>query len=332
MASNGLNMNAINAAYARSYGSGAPAVNRNAPPPAINMAPINAAYAHSYGAAPPAVAAPAYYAPAPAAAPAYYAPALIQAATPGTPGTPAGPAPPPIQPFLSPEQQAALDSFDLSTGYGIASEQRSMNQTQQSLGLSQASNALENQNAQHAAAMNTLNANQNAGARGIFDSSIRANDLTDISTTLSQRQQSLSLSLQSAQNNASAAMDNANAAIARANAQSGITHNLYNVYSVQNAAGQTPVLPTPATAGTPGTPAVYAASVPSYSAPGPGANSVINKTPSIGGPAPSHVNAPLPLGQSAGVTYKNGVEQIPSIGKVNQSGPRPAGISGVKGF
>ncbi len=291
-------MNAINAAYARSYGSGAPAVTHNAPPPAgINMAPINAAYAHSYGSSAPAV----------AAAPAAAAPAAAayHAATPGTPGTPQGAMPAAIHPFLTPDQQAALDSFDLNTGYGLAAEQRSIGQTQQSLALSQANNALQGQQAQRSHDQNTSMNNQTAGARGIFDSSIHANDLTDINTTLSMRQQSLSLALQSAQNNASASMANANAAIARLNTQSGITHNLYSVYGVQNASAQTPVLPTPAVPGTPGTPA-------SGAPPAPRPNSVTSP------------NSPI---QATNQTTNQQMQQNQSI--FNKSAtPKPPSYSG----
>jgi len=91
------------------------------------------------------------------------------------------PAAPLVQPFLTPAQQKALD--DWNTRYG--NNQLSLNQADKDAAANYATGL---QNDELTNAQNVDMTNQNAAARGIFQSSIRDNALNDLATTLAQQE------------------------------------------------------------------------------------------------------------------------------------------------
>lgn len=139
---------------------------------------------------------------------------------------PTTPARTPVNPYLTPDQQAALTNYDYNYSNTINDLNRAFGvdtfNTQQSLASAQKTHDV-----------NTETSNENAAARGLFQSSIRASALNDIDATLTTRSNILNTAL----SNASISTQ---AKIAQLGSEYAVEHNLYNTYAVQNAAGQTP--------------------------------------------------------------------------------------------
>jgi hypothetical protein len=153
-------------------------------------------------------------------------------------GPPAG-APQQQQPFLTPAQQASKDAYNTTYGYKISDLNAALTAYQGQTAVGQAA-------ALRARAVGGAAANQNTAARGIFNSSIQASDMTDLNTTLTLRQNLLNTNL-------ATFTSKTNTAIQRANDANAVTQNAYNVLGVGNAES------VPVTAATPGSPAAAAA-------------------------------------------------------------------------
>lgn len=216
------------------------------------------------------------------------------------PNTPTGTAPAtttttpaPVAPYLTPTQQAALNTI-------ITNNNNSITGYQQTYANDVTTTNQDLQAAQLTHDNSTNSTNQSTAARGMFQSSIRDNDLADINSALTTRQNTLNTALNSdfitMNQNIKQANDNITNAQGTANGE-----------GVENAQAATPVLPTTTT--TPG------ASATNPAAPPPGqAGVAAPTTSSVGGASQltkvakgkaiggNKAGANNPKGISAGVT------------------------------
>lgn len=102
--------------------------------------------------------------------------------------------------YLTPDQAGALNTAFDTHGYNVGVQQRNIADAQETT-----TSAIQAAQLQHD--QNTNLANQELAARGMFQSSVRDNDLADLDAAFVQRQDALSTNFQTLQTNALANID-----------------------------------------------------------------------------------------------------------------------------
>jgi hypothetical protein len=155
---------------------------------------------------------------------------------PGKPSPKPAPAPapkpapaPPVQPFLTPAQQAALTSWNTKYANDLATYTQNDTNAWANYNTTNATDILKN-------AQNQDLTNQSMGARGMFQSSIRDNALNDLAVTLAQQQNIL-------QTTRDATLFRDQTARSTLGGENAAQQSSYNGLAVTNAQGIVPVPP-----------------------------------------------------------------------------------------